>query len=110
MADKHHGADDLIAILPANDSMRWEFHPAANPSRALVIGARDACDVLAFMESVGGSPRRVRYCLKPLTRRLNASTAPLLSLDEVMESQLNVPFGYNADTSERGKRNFASVI
>ncbi|KAF7449865.1 hypothetical protein A1F99_069140 [Pyrenophora tritici-repentis] len=85
-------------------------HPAATPPTALVIGTYDGRDILAFMKSFGGSPRKVQYCFKPANRRLNASTAPPLTLDEVVKLPLNVPFRYSADTSEPGKSNFGIVI
>ncbi|KAH8696771.1 hypothetical protein GQ44DRAFT_634215 [Phaeosphaeriaceae sp. PMI808] len=106
----YYGADDLIAALPAHNLMNWVPHPAATPPTALVIGAYDGRDILAFMKSFGGSPRKVQYCFRPANRRLNASTAQPLTLDEVVKLPLNAPFRYNADTSEPGKSNFGIVI
>lgn len=106
----YYGAGDLIAALPAHNSMSWVTHPAATPPTALVIGTYDGRDILAFMKSFGGSPRRVQYCFRPANRRLNASTAQPLTLDEVVKLPLNAPFRYSADTSELGKSNFGIVI
>ncbi|KAF3031948.1 hypothetical protein E8E11_002521 [Didymella keratinophila] len=106
----YYGAGDLIAALPAHNLMSWVPHPAATPPTALVIGAYDGRDVLAFMKSFGGSPPKVQYCFRPANRRLNASTAQPLTLDEVVKLPLNAPFRYIADTSEPGKRNFGIVI
>ncbi|KAF1828609.1 hypothetical protein BDW02DRAFT_643368 [Decorospora gaudefroyi] len=106
----YYGAGDLIAALPAHDSMNWVTHPAATPPTALVIGTYGGRDILAFMKSFGGSPRRVQYCFGPANRRLNASTAQPLTLDEVVKLPLNAPFRYSADTSEAGKSNFGIVI
>ncbi|RMZ67740.1 hypothetical protein GMOD_00010117 [Pyrenophora seminiperda CCB06] len=106
----YYGTGDLIAALPAHDLMDWVPHPSATPPNALVIGTYDGRDILAFMKSFGGSPRRVQYCFKPANRRLNASTAQPLTLDEVVQLPLNAPFRYSADTSEPGKSNFGIVI
>jgi hypothetical protein len=106
----YYGAGDLTAALPAHDLMDWVPHPAATPPKALVIGTYDGRDILAFMKSFGGSPRRVQYCFKPANCRLNASTAQPLTLDEVVKLPLNAPFRYSADTSEPGKSNFGIVI
>jgi hypothetical protein len=106
----YDGAADLVAALPARDFMNWAPHPAATPPKALVIGTYDGRDILAFMKSPGGSRRRVQYCFRPANRRLNASTAEPLTLDEVVKLPLNAPFRYSADTSEAGKSNFGIVI
>ncbi|KAJ4330886.1 hypothetical protein N0V87_009617 [Didymella glomerata] len=106
----YYGAGDLLAALPAHNLMRWVPHPAATPPTALVIGAYDGRDILAFMTSFSGRPPKVQYCFKPANRRLNAATAQPLSLDEVVKLPLNTPFRYNADTSEPGKSNFGIVI
>ncbi|KAI5368419.1 hypothetical protein J4E82_010783 [Alternaria postmessia] len=106
----YYGAGDLIAALPPHDLMEWVLHPAATPPKALVIGTCDGRDVLAFMKSFGGSPRRVQYCFKPTDRRLNASTAQSLAPDEVVKLPLNEPFRHSADTSELGKRNLGIVV
>jgi hypothetical protein len=106
----YHGAGDLIAVLPARNLMNWVPHPAATPPKALVIGTSDGRDILAFMKSFGGCPRRVQYCFKPASRRLNASTAEPLTLDEVLKLPLNAPFRYSADASEAGKSNFGIII
>ncbi|RYO47955.1 hypothetical protein AA0116_g12914 [Alternaria tenuissima] len=106
----YYGAGDLIAALPAHNSMKWVSHSVATPPEALVIGTCDGRDILAFMGSVGGSPRRVQYCLKPADRQLNASTAPSLAPDEVVKLSLDAPFRYSADTSELGKRNLDIVV
>ena len=92
----YYGAGDLIAALPAHDLMNWVPHPAATPPKALVIGTSGGRDILAFMKSLGGSPRRVQYCFRPANRRLNASTAQPLTLDEVVKLPLNAPFRYSA--------------
>lgn len=106
----YYGAGDLIAALPAHNLMEWVPHPAATPPTALVIGAYDGRDILAYMKSFGGSPRKMQYCFRPAKRRLNASTAQSLTLDEVVKLPLNAPFRYNADTSEPGKSNFDIII
>nr|BAI44786.1 hypothetical protein [Alternaria alternata] len=106
----YYGAGDLIAALPAHNSMKWVSHSVATPPEALVIGTCDGRDILAFMGSVGGSPRRVQYCLKPADRGHNASTAPSLAPDEVVKLSLDAPFRYSADTSEPGKRNLDIVV
>lgn len=106
----YYGAGDLLAALPAHNLMRWVPHPAATPPTALVIGAYDGRDILAFMTSFSGRPPKVQYCFKPANRRLNAATVQPLSLDEVVKLPLNTPFRYNADTSEPGKSNFGIVI
>ncbi|KAH6613016.1 hypothetical protein C7974DRAFT_74881 [Boeremia exigua] len=106
----YYGAGDLIAALPAHSLMSWVPHPAATPPTALVIGAYEGRDILAYMKSFGGSPPRVQYCVRPAKRRLNASTAQSLTLEEVLGSPLIVPFKYIADTSEPGKGNFGVVI
>ena len=106
----YYGADDLIAALPTHDSMTWIRHPAATSSTALVIGTYDGRDILAFMKSFGGSPRRVQYCFKPADSGLNASTVPSLAPDEVVQLSLDAPFRYSADTSELGKKNLGIVV
>nr|BAI44737.1 hypothetical protein [Alternaria alternata]BAI44799.1 hypothetical protein [Alternaria alternata] len=106
----YYGAGDLIAALPAHNSMKRVSYPGATPPKALVIGTCDGRDILAFMRSLGGSPRRVQNCFKPADRRLNASTAPSLAPDEVVQLSLNAPFKYSADTSELGKRNLGIVV
>ncbi|OWY49421.1 hypothetical protein AALT_g11089 [Alternaria alternata] len=106
----YYGAGDLIAALPAHNSMKWVSHPGATPPKALVIGTCDGRDILAFVRSFGGSPHEVQYCFKPAGRRLNAFTAQSLAPDEVVKLSLNAPFRYSADTSELGKKNLGIVV
>ncbi|KAB2100081.1 hypothetical protein AG0111_0g11706 [Alternaria gaisen] len=90
----YYGAGDLIAALPAHDSMKWVSHSVAAPPEALVIGTCDGRDILAFMGERWWQPTQ----------------APSLAPDEVVKLPLDAPFRYSADTSEAGKRNLDIVV
>jgi hypothetical protein len=105
------GAENLLDLLPALESMEWITHPTAYLQSALVVGCQDDCLILAFARSSRDRPVELCYCSIPKHDNLVRSwVATDLTQDAVEGSQLIPPFKYNAGTSQNGQSMFHTVV
>ena len=105
------GAENLLDLLPALESMEWITHPTAYLQSALVVGCQDDCLILAFARSSRDRPVELCYCSIPKHDNLVRSwIATDLTQDAVEGSQLIPPFKYNAGTLQNGQSTFHTVV